>query len=212
LTLELNKRYSNHWQGRVAFTYSKVLDNKPDATAVVPGGSDDAKYAQDPFNLADDYARGDNDVTARLVLSGLWNLDYWKGDDFVSKYILGGWSISGIFQYSTGQPFSSNIGTFDLNNDGNRFNDRSPGEGRNIYQLPSQVSIDPRITKEFDFGAVRLQIIAEAFNIRNRSNVSAVRTQKYAVVNGKLVTQSSFFSPTASSGPRIVQLAAKVLF
>lgn len=213
LTIEVNKRYSNHWQARLAYTFSKVLDTKPDATAVVPGNSgDDSKYAQDPLNLQDDYAVGDNDVTHRIVFSGIWNLDYWKGDDFVSKYIVGGWSISGIISYATGQPYSAMVSGTDLNNDGNGYNDRAPGVGRNTYRLPSQFSIDPRLTKDFDFGAVRLELIAEAFNILNRSNVSSVRNAYYGYSGGKLVTQSSFGSPTSSSGPRTVQLAAKVIF
>lgn len=214
LTIELIKRYSHHWQGRLSYTYSKVLDTKPDSTAVVPGNAgDDIKYAQDPLFLDDDYGPGENDATHRFVVSGVWNLDYFKGDDFLSKWVLGGWSISGIFSYTTGQPFTANIGTFDLNNDGNRNNDRAPGLGRNTFRLPSQITLDPRLTKEFDFGAVRFQLIAEAFNLLNRSNVSNVRTQLYSVVGGRLVTQTSTFgTPSVSSGPRTIQLAAKLLF
>lgn len=213
LTLELNKRFSNHWQGRVAYTWSKVLDTKPDATAVVPGNAgDDSKYAQDPLNLADDYGPGDADARHRLVLSGLWSLDYFKGDDFLHKWVLSGWSLSGIVSYTTGQPYSANVGTFDLNNDGNRNNDRAPGLGRNTFRLPSQFTIDPRLTKELDFGVVRLQLIAEVFNLLDRSNVSGVRTQLYSVTNNRLVTQTNFGTPTVSSGPRTYQLAAKIVF
>ena len=76
LTVELNKRFSHNWQAKLAYTLSKVTDNKPDATAVVPQTSDDAKYASDPQDFGADYAPGDNDVRHRLVLSGVWNLDY----------------------------------------------------------------------------------------------------------------------------------------
>jgi outer membrane receptor protein involved in Fe transport len=57
LTLELNKRYSAHFQQRVAYTWSKAIDDVPDATAVVPQGSDDVKYVQNPLNMRDDRAR-----------------------------------------------------------------------------------------------------------------------------------------------------------
>jgi hypothetical protein len=220
LTLELNKRYSNHWQARLAWTYSKVMDTKPDATAVVPG-TDDSKFAQDPLNLQGDYAPGANDVTHRVVLSGVWSLDYFDGSDFLTKWVLSGWAVSGIFSYSTGQPYTPTVAAGaglspDLNNDGNRSNDRAPGWGRNSFRLPAQVSLDPRISKTFGFGPVRLELIAEAFNLLNNSNVSGVRTVYYSynAVGGKptLVTQAAFGTPTASSGPRTIQLAAKIVF
>ena len=76
LTLELNKRYSRNWQAKVAYTYSKVIDTKPDATAVVVSSTDDAKYAMDPLRPPGRPGPGDNDVRHRAVLSGVWNLDY----------------------------------------------------------------------------------------------------------------------------------------
>jgi outer membrane receptor protein involved in Fe transport len=211
LSLDVTKRYSHHWQGRIAYTWGKVLDTKPDATAVVPQSSDDAKFAQDPRNLQGDYGPGDNDVRHRLVVSGLWNLDYFGNASPVTKWVLGGWSISGILSIATGQPYSATVGS-DLNNDGNNRNDRAPGVGRNTYRLPTQISLDPRITKEIPIGPVRLQLIAEAFNVLNRSNVSSVNTTYYSLVSGKLVPQASFGTPLASSGARIVQLAAKLIF
>src|SRR3954453_16697585 len=74
LTIDVQKRFSNNWQMPLAYTRSKVRDDKPDATAVVPG-TDDAKFAQDPLNLHGDWAPGDNDVPNRVVLSGVWSLD-----------------------------------------------------------------------------------------------------------------------------------------
>ena len=220
LTVELIKRYSSHWQGRLSYTFSKVLDTKPDATAVVPG-TDDSKFAQDPLHLQGDYGLGANDVTHRIVLSGIWNLDYFKGDDPMTKWVLSGWSLSGIFSWATGQPYTATVSAgsgliADLNNDGNLSNDRAPLFGRNTFRLPDQMSFDPRVTKGFEFAGLKLELIAEAFNVFNRSNVSNVRTVYYSYnnVGGKptLVKQASFATPTASSGPRTVQLAAKVIF
>src|SRR4030095_16376282 len=74
LTLELNKRYSSHFQQRVAFTWSKANDDVPDAPAVVPNGGDDAKYVQNPLNIADDRAPSVNDQARRLVVSGTWDI------------------------------------------------------------------------------------------------------------------------------------------
>jgi hypothetical protein len=200
-TVDVNKRFSHNWQARLAYTYSKVEDNKPDATAVVPGGSDDAKFIQDPLDIEGDWAVGDNDVPHRVVLSGVWDLDSYVHSDGWQKAILGGWALSGIASYQSGQPFTF-VATSDLNNDGNTRNDRQPGEARNAHRLPTIISVDPRLTKTIPLPrGFQAQLIAEAFNVFNRSNVNLVRN-----------TASGFGTPTASAGPRIVQLAAKLSF
>ncbi|MEA2339322.1 MAG: hypothetical protein QOE82_3329, partial [Thermoanaerobaculia bacterium] len=220
LTVDLQKRFSNNWQMRLAYTYSKVKDDRPDATAVVPG-TDDPKYAQDPLNLHGDWALGDNDVPHRVVLSGVWTLDsYAQHLGGISRAVLGGWTFSGIASYQSGQPYTAFAST-DLNNDGNARNDRAPGFARNSFRLPSQFSVDPRVTKDIGlFAGARLQLIAEAFNLFNRSNVNGVRNTYYAVtstagVPSKLTLQDGatpFSQPTLSFGPRILQFAAKVSF
>lgn len=217
-TVDVNKRFSRSWQARFSYTFANVKDNKPDATAVVPNGSDDAKYLQDPLDIDGEWADGDNDVRHRLVLSGVWNLDeYTGGFTGWQKALLGGWSLSGIALYQTGQPYSAMVSGTDLNNDGNNRSDRAPGFARNTFRLPAQFSIDPRITKDIPVaGRARIQLIAEAFNVLNRSNVSLERNVYYGFSSGQLVPQpnpaTGFGSPTASSGPRIMQLAAKVSF
>jgi outer membrane receptor protein involved in Fe transport len=212
VTLEVNKRYSKNWQARIAYTLSKIEDTKPDATAVVPGGGDDFKYINDPSHPEQEYTYGDNDQRHRLVLSGLWNLDYSHDkNSFVDNYLLGGWSISGIVTIASGLPYTGGVNS-DLNADRNRNSDRAPGTARNQFRLPTFFSIDPRITKHIPIGRLDLQLIAEAYNVFNRSNVSVVRTTYYSLVNGRLVYQTNFGSPTTSAGPRIVQLAAKLVF
>ena len=216
-TVDLNKRFAHNWQARLAYTYSKVEDNKPDATAVVPGGSDDAKYIQDPLDIDGDWAPGDNDVRHRVVLSGVWDLDaYTSSSSGWQKWLLGGWSLSGIAAYQSGQPYSPVV-LSDLNNDGNSRNDRAPGFARNSFRLPSQISVDPRIAKTLPLpGAVRVQLIAEAFNVFDNSNVNSERNTFYALTGGQLVPQTNpatgFGSAALSAGPRIVQLAARVTF
>lgn len=212
LTLEVNKRFSHSWLARLAYTYGKVEDNRPDATAVVPQSSDDAKFAQDPKDLDGDWGPGDNDVRHRVVLSGVWDLNYAGGiQNGFLQALASGWTLSGILTVQTGQPYSALINT-DLNRDGNTRNDRAPGFERNTFRLPTQVTFDPRISRHILIGPVDLELIAEAFNVFDRSNVSFVRTTYYSLVANQLVFQDNFGSPTSSSGPRIIQLAAKVTF
>ena len=218
LTLDLNKRFGQNWQGRIAYTFADVNDNKPDATAVVPEGSDDAKFAWDPQDFDLEWGPSDNDIEHRLILSGVWNLDYNNGEAWWEKMFLQGWALSGIVTWQTGFPYSATMPSgADLNRDGNRRNDRAPGFGRNSFRTEDQLSIDPRITKVFPIGGLNLQLIAEAFNVTNESNVTTVTTNYYTLVDGHLQPTTNFATPLATSGaagtgPRTIQLAAKVTF
>ncbi len=223
LTVEFTKRFSHNWQARLAYTLSKVLDDKPDATAVVPQSSDDAKFASDPRDFGADYAPGDNDVRHRLVFSGVWNLDYAGGiKNPTLQWLLSGWTLSGVVSFQTGQPYSLTING-DLNNDGNDRNDRTPGTARNSQRLPSLFSVDPRISKHVPMGPVDLELIAEAFNVFNAKNVIGLQSIQYVFTGGQLVPNKTLLVPctggrgctaavAASTGPRIVQLAGKVSF
>jgi hypothetical protein len=96
------------------------------------------------------------------------------------KALASGWSVSGIASYQSGQPYTAVVNA-DLNNDGNNRNDRAPGLERNSFNLPSQFTVDPRITRDINLmGGVRLQLIAEAFNVFNKSNVNGERNTYYA--------------------------------
>jgi hypothetical protein len=216
-TLDVQKRFSNNWQARLAWTHSRVVDNKPDATAVVPFSSgDDAKYVSDPLNIRNDYTYGDNDVRDRVVLSGVWSLDsYAQG--IASGFwhaLASGWTLSSIISYQTGQPYTPNVNS-DLNNDGNPSNDIAPGFRRNSLRLPYQFSVDPRVTREIGvYGGARLQLIAEAFNLTNAHNISAYNRAFYSYnATTKVLTPlATFGTATSTSGQRIVQLAAKATF
>jgi outer membrane receptor protein involved in Fe transport len=216
-SVDLNKRFGQNWQARIAYTYSKTKDDKPDATAVVPESSDDAKFAWDPKDFGLEFGRSDNDIPHRVVLSGVWNLDYTKNEAWWSRMVLQGWAVSGIVTWQSGFPYSATVGV-DLNRDGNTRNDRAPGIARNAFRTENQLSIDPRITKSFPLhGDVHLQLIAEAFNVTNESNITGVRTTFYSFANNVLTPITNFGQPLsvagfAGSGPRTFQLAAKLTF
>jgi hypothetical protein len=217
LTFDLQKRYSNNWQARIAWTHAQARDNKPDATAVVPFSSgDDAKYASDPLNLEKDWSYSDNDIRDRIVLSGVWSLDSY-GRALTSpfaKAMLSGWTLSGIITYQSGYPFTPTVNS-DLNNDGNPSNDLAPGYIRNSMRLPDFFSIDPRITRDIPlYGGTRLQLIAEAYNVTNRKNISNVNKPlfSYNATTNVLTPIATFNTPTATAGQRIIQLAGKVTF
>lgn len=220
MTVQLNKRFSHNFQGGISYTWSHVIDDAPDATAVVPFSSgDDAKIAMYSTAVGRERASGVNDQRHRFVLNHVWDLNYGKELPKYVKWITGGWQWSGILTAAAGQPYS-NVVNGDLNGD-SKNNDRLPGTGRNQYNLPATWSYDPRVTRNINLKgeSVRLQLFAEAFNLFNRFNVTGVRNVQYALSSGTLRLQNQTTAPTAywglptaTSGGRIIQLGAKVTF
>lgn len=228
LTVQLNKRFSHQFQLLGSYTFGKVIDDTPDQTSVVPFSFDDAKMVQNPLDTAGDRGPGVNDQRHRFVLSGVWDLDpYAKPLPPLARGFLGGWQLSGIFTGESNQPYSGLVG-FDLNGDSNSFTDRTPGLGRDTFYMPKIVDLDFRVTRSVAIREqMRLEFIAEAFNLLNHANIIAVNTTQYfrstsAVACGIagapcLVPNAAFGSPTTTfeppiAGPRIAQLALKFVF
>ncbi len=210
VTLEINRRFAGHLQARAAYTIGGVEDNVPDATAVVPASGDDAKFASNPANFDTDRTDGNNDQRHRFVASAIYTTDRY-GRNGIAGTLLDNWTFSVIFTAQSGQPYSAYVSA-DINRDGNNRNDIAPGTGRNEFRLPAQVSLDPRIARDIPIRQARLQLIFEAFNLLNRDNISSVRTGLYSSTGTTLTRTTNFQEPLTTSGPRIIQLAAKVLF
>jgi hypothetical protein len=114
--------------------------------------------------------------------------------------------------------------TNDLNGDGNRSNDLVPG-GRNKHRLPWTRNIDARLARRIPLGSrVKLELIGEAFNLLNSTNISSQQDTFYNFTTGVLVPQLNLSNPRLNFGAdrgtqinfsdtqRIVQLAAKITF
>lgn len=225
MTIQANKRFSNNFQFLGSYTFSKVIDDNPDPAPLNPGEGD-SRLISDSSQPAEDRGPGLTDQPHRFVLSGVWDLNYANHLPSAAKILLEDWQISGIFTAQSGQPYSGRV-SFDLNNDGNSATDRTPGLGRNTFYRPAAISLDPRVTRTLRFTEGRqLQLIAEAFNVLNRGNISAVLTAQFgrstsAAVCGRagtpcLVPQNSgttaFGTPTATFGPRMMQLSLRLVF
>ena len=232
MVMTLNKRFSHGFAFGAAYTWSHAIDDAPDATAVVPG-TDDSKLVYNPLNPRADLASSLNDVRHRFVFNTTWDSTPAVSNlTGVSRTLLGGWELSGILTAQSGQPYSAFLNT-DLNNDANRSNERVPGSARDTFRLPSIFSVDPRITRNIKLGErANFKLIAEAFNVFNRQNITSVRTALYNVSTASalpsnpcpglaagarcLVPQTSgstaFGLPSNDIGPRILQLAAKFVF
>jgi hypothetical protein len=213
--IQITKRMSRNFQVQASYTWSKVIDDAPDQTAVVVG-ADDAKIVQNTLDAASDRGVGNADVPHRFVFSGVWDLNYVPSTANVFvRAVLAGWELGTIAQVQSGRPFSAFVNV-DLNQDGNSSTDRAPGAGRNSLRGPNFMTDDVRLTKHIPlFGErVHMQLIGEAFNVTNRANYSTLRTTQYnfTAATRTFSPTPGFLTPTATYDPRILQLAAKVVF
>jgi len=215
VTFELNRRFAQNYQYRLAYTLGKVEDTVPDATAVVPEGSDDRKFTSNPGDFDTDRAPGNNDQRHRFVASAVYSSNGFADRfDGVMKSFLSNWTISAIYTLQSGQPYSAYVST-DINRDNNRFNDIAPGTTRNQFRLPAQISLDPRVARDIPFsGTTKLTLIWEAFNLLNRANFNSVQQTLY---NADLTTRvlrrnGQFAQELGQTDPRIMQLAVKFSF
>jgi hypothetical protein len=196
LALTLNKRFSHHFQVAANYTLSKVIDDKPDSTSVVPGNpGDDLKMAQGHGPFGGDRGLSDQDFRHRFVLADIWELDYWNHhDNFLVRHVLGHWSVSSILAAQNGRRYSLQVGG-DPNADGNSFTDRVSGVARNTQTLPRQVSFDLRVGHDFPiYERAKITFLFEAFNLFNHPNFRDVNAN-----SGQGLIQFNFSAITLAS-------------
>jgi hypothetical protein len=67
--------------------------------------------AQDFDNLWEERGPTDNDRRHVASISGMWNIDYYKGSNFFMKQVVNGWTISPIVSLQSGAPFTITTGS-----------------------------------------------------------------------------------------------------
>ena len=217
LAVELKRRFARGFQFIMAYTFSSAKDNKPDQTMVVVG-TDDVKGLQNNLDINGDYGRSDLDIRHRFVFSPVYEIGRVAKDNAVASALLSNWTFSGIATLQSGFAYSANI-TGDANRDGNSATDRVPGTARNAFTTPSIYIFDTRVTKAFKFGEkYKLSLIAEAFNLFNRSNIATVNTGRYSIASSSatVLTNPALSTPFGFArtflGERQIQLAARFTF
>jgi hypothetical protein len=181
----------------VSYTFSKAEDDKPDQTSVVPGGGDDSKVVQNPFDIRDDFGYADSDQRHRFVISSVYELGRVKSDNKLLRILFNDFSFSGITQMQSGFAYSAQIGA-DINRDGNSRDDRVPGLRRNSFRTGAVFQSDARITRTIQLGeTAKLRLILEGFNIWNRANTGLAPGGGYfSFVN---INRYSSFTPVAAT-------------
>ncbi|MCY7345416.1 MAG: TonB-dependent receptor [Pyrinomonadaceae bacterium] len=188
LSFELNRRLANRWQFNMSYTLSRAKDNKPDQTSVVPGGGDDAKIAENQFDLSGEYGRSDLDVRHRFIFSPVYETGtFGYSENKIVRALLSDYVFTGIITGQSGLAYSALV-SGDPNNDGITSTDRVPGTRRNQFSTPATYQVDLRVGRAIRFGErMRLTLFAEGFNLFNRPNVQLVFNTLYSFSNAGTV-------------------------
>ena len=235
LNLELKRRFADNFTFLASYTLSHSIDDSSDLqTLLIP---------QDVNNFAAEKADSLFDQRHRFVFSGvLASPANWRNSENLTKKIFAEFTLAPIIEISSGRPFNI-ITNVDANNDQSTQTDRPsvnpdgtlcvPGStgcvtplitngqfsvgnlGRNRGITHSYASFDLRLTRAIRFGErVRLDLIAEGFNLFNRFN-EASASPFFTDVNafGERDGGGRYFSrPTASFDPRQFQFGFKLNF
>jgi hypothetical protein len=196
MVVSYNQRTSRWATMRLSYTLSKTIDD---------AGNFFFSSVQDNFNIRGDRGRSDNDQRHRLVLSGTLDAPQDKANG--AGRWLRGFQFGYIFTYASSLPFNVLLGT-DRNFDSNN-NDRPAGVGRNTGRGFDFASLDLRVSRRFQLTErVGLQLLAEGFNVLNRSNFGVPNN----TFGSGVEPLPTFGRPTSAFDPRQFQFGMKVSF
>ena len=227
LVLQANRRLTNGLQFQASYTLSRAQDigGAQSSATFTPG------FASlfDPNDPTGENGYSQFDRRQKFVASLVYNTNF-KGGDHASRAILNGWTIAPIFNAFSGARYTGTTS----GNHGNLFGtptvssvNGTNGSLRfalaknNAFKQPNIWYADLRISRRFSLGEkAKLELLAEGFNIFNRTEVTSVNTSMYNIsVSG--TTANATFNPAfgTSNGAdgfffreRQVQLAARFEF
>ena len=226
--LQANRRLTKGLQFQANYTLSRASDTGQSSTTFTTNNL--------PFNAFDQ--SGEDALSAfdrrqKFVISAVYNPNPFS--DGAAKHIFNGWTIAPILNAFSGQRVTGNIsGNITPTSFGFASN-TTPGGGingsggssrfalvpRNFFKQPNIWYLDARLSRRFSLTeSVKLELLAEGFNVFNRTQVTNVNPTIYnqsgttLTFNG--VGTNPFFNVTGADSTlfreRQVQFAARFEF
>jgi hypothetical protein len=187
---------------RLSYTYSKALNNVGEFFFSGP---------IDHYNIWRDYGRSDDDQRHRLVVQGGIHSSMAPAKT-VWQHIANGFQFSGMFQYYSALPFNIVAGSTTIQGTQARpmvngaFIPRNAGTGFDFVGLSTRLSRTFRLQE-----ALRMEVLAEAFNALNRFN-GVTRNTTFGSGTYPTNPLPAFGQVTSVAEPRSVQFAARLRF
>jgi len=208
LAFQLEKRFSNHLQFALAYTWSHAMDNGVNGTT--GAGTDNMIDPMNPkYGL---WGNSNYNVPQRFTIHAVMDSP-WKHKN-AWKYLLDGWQAAPMFQFQYGLPYSvaTASGTTAQYVGAQKFpgimggmlgaggSYQIPGTERNGWLQPKTFVFDLRFAKKFQITErVKAEFSADGFNIFNHQNVTGVNTTAPYSINQGTSSASPYLSPNTSS-------------
>jgi hypothetical protein len=205
VTIGTNRRLANELEWSAGYTWSRAKDS----------ASDFDEQPQDPYALAAEWSDSRYDQRQRLVVSALFDLPIGEEEDRKPGEVPNAWvrafsriEVAPILTVGSGHPANVITGGDD-NRSRALFASRPLGIARNSWRLPSSATLDIRVIKFFSIKPHgKLDLVVEAFNVLNRTNVTQVNT-----LYGQLLTPlRSFGRPIEAGSARQFQFSVDFEF
>lgn len=213
LVLQANRRFTNGLQFQASYTLAKSTDTGQNSS-VFPVNN--ALF--NPFDLRSNAGASNFDVRHKFVVSAVYAPTFYKGStNSFYNYLVNGFSIAPIYTFYSGAPYNGTVSGTTLN--GTLGDTRFPLNPRNAFRLPNISNLDLRISKRFRFTErYNLELLAEGFNVFNRTHVFIQQGLLYTRANGtNVLTYNPTFGTTTETSSsnyreRQIQFAARFQF
>jgi hypothetical protein len=226
LVLQANRRLTDGLQFQVNYTLSRAQDNGQTSATFTLGNA--------PFNAFDQSAEdgySNFDRRQKFVASVVYNTNFKGLKDSAAGHIFNGWTIAPILNSFSGARVSGAI-TGSINPTSFGFaSSTTPGGGvngsggstrfaglpRNFFKQPNIWFVDMRISRRFRITeGTKLEVLAEAFNLFNRTQVTFTNSTLYSLSGSTLTFNAPFGTVTGADSTlfreRQVQLAVRFEF
>jgi len=222
LVLQANRRLTNGLQFDSGYTLSKATDNGQTSVTFSV-----VNLPFNPLDLSADQGPANFDIRHKFTADVVWSPRFVAAKGKLARAIFNGFTLSPIFLAISGAPYSAatsgnpaggvNSG---INAAGSTLN-RVPLFARNSFHMPKIIDLDLRVSRHFNFGEkMKLVLSAEAFNLFNRTQTTAVNTRLY-IIGGTAAASTLTFDPSfrtisiagsALARERQIQLGARFEF
>ena len=97
-----NKSFSHGLEFQASYTWSKSIDNASDFNTTIQ--ANDNGFAQDTFKLAAERAVSNYDIPHRIVVTGVWQIPFFRGRKGPTGKLLDGWSFESVNLWQSAVP------------------------------------------------------------------------------------------------------------
>ena len=221
--MQLNRRWTKGLQLESSYTLSTATDNGQ-SSSLFPGGN----YPSNPSDQSADQGPSDFDVRHKFTATAVWSSASLWSNNGLAHSVFNGFTVSTVFFAKSGTPYSAGAGgsapgglRAGVTGGGLPGLSRFPLFSRNAFRMPKTVNLDLRISRRFPIAnGVNLEVLAEAFNLLNRTQVTELITRMYmpgGTASASTLTFDPAFQTVSAAGnsfirERQLQFAIRVEF